>query len=204
MIPAGSTMTQQSRRQQNKLAAIGMRTQDASGLLAPACHSPGGSHASVLITDPERRACGREVGESPRHFERPLLCESPRRAHPRAASREPRPERRPRRRSDREPASTGFLSVVNDAGSPLNNHRSGDQQHKKDRHQYRRYQPLTKIECGEFWHVTALLVEAGAQRSQSPITARGARRCLRYSDYLPNSEENRNLISGPRRLVMLH
>ena len=64
---------------------------------------------------------------------------------------------------------------LRDAGSPLDNHRSGDQQHKKDRHQYRRYQPLTKIECGEFWHMTALLVEAGAQRSQSPITARGAR-----------------------------
>jgi len=178
MIPADSTMTQQSRRQQNELAAGGMRSPDANGgLPAPACYSLGRSHANAPIIGQVPRACGRDASESPRHFERSLLCEAPRCAHPPVASRELRPGRRPPRRSDREPASMGFLSAVKlrDAGSPLNNHRSGDQQHKKDRHQYRRYQPLTKIECGEFWHMTALLVEAGAQRSQSPITARGAR-----------------------------
>jgi len=143
-----------------------MRSPDASGgLLAPACHSLGRSHTSVLITGPVRRACGREVGESPRHFERPLFSESPRCALPPAASREPRPGRRP----DREPASMGFLSAVKlrDPGSPLDNHRSGDQQHKKDRHQDRGYQPLTKIESG-IWHMTAF----GFRRERKALSHR--------------------------------
>jgi hypothetical protein len=56
------------------------------------------------------------------------------------------------RRSDREQVTIGFLSAVRlrAAALPLDNHRSGDQQHKKERHQDRGYQPLTKIECGEF------------------------------------------------------
>lgn len=62
----------------------------------------------------------------------------------------------PPRRSDREPASMAFTSAVKlrDPGSPLDKHRSGDQQYKKDRHQDRGYQPLTKIESG-IWHMTA-------------------------------------------------
>jgi hypothetical protein len=63
----------------------------------------------------------------------------------------------------------GFLSAVKlrDAGSPLNNHRSGDQQHKKDRHQYRGYQPLTKIESG-IRHMTAF----GFRRERKALSHR--------------------------------
>jgi hypothetical protein len=58
---------------------------------------------------------------------------------------------------------------------PLKADRGSDQQRKEDRHQYRGYQPCTKIEFACIGHMTAFLVEAGAQRSQSPITAGGAR-----------------------------
>jgi hypothetical protein len=49
----------------------------------------------------------------------------------------------------------------------LDNHRSGDQQHKKDRHQYRRYQPLTKIESG-IRHMTAF----GFRRERKALSHR--------------------------------
>jgi hypothetical protein len=58
---------------------------------------------------------------------------------------------------------------------PLNNGRGSDQQHKEDRQQHRGNKPLSKIEFAGAGHVTAFLDEAGAQRSQSPITAGGAR-----------------------------
>ena len=115
------------------------------------CVSPWQAAASYSA----RRACRRAVRESLQHFEGPLPCASPRCAHLPAASREPCPGR------STAPAFRSWASVdwfcfwdspsaakLRDAGSPLNDHRSGDQQHKKDRHQYRGYQPLTKIELG--------------------------------------------------------
>src|SRR3954467_13612856 len=56
---------------------------------------------------------------------------------------------------------------------PSDHDRGSDQQHEKDRQQHRRYQPLTKLEFLQFGHDTAFRVEAGAQHSQSPITAEG-------------------------------
>jgi len=64
----------------------------------------------------------------------------------------------------------GFLSAakLRDAALPLDNHRSGYQKHKKDRHQDRGYQPLAKIECGEFWHMTAF----GFRRERKALSHR--------------------------------
>ena len=70
----------------------------------------------------------------------------------------------------------GFFSAVKlrdpgslrDPASPLDNHRSGDQQHKKDRHQDWGYQPLTKIECGKFGHITAF----GFRRERKALSHR--------------------------------
>jgi len=64
---------------------------------------------------------------------------------------------------------------VRRGGLPLNEHRGGDQQHKEDRQQYRRYEPLANAEFVEIGHVGRLLVAAGAQCSQSPMTAGEAR-----------------------------
>ncbi len=58
---------------------------------------------------------------------------------------------------------------------PLNNDRSSNQQSEKDRQHHRGYEPFTKIEFMGIGHMTACLVEAGAQHSQSPITAGGGR-----------------------------
>ena len=58
---------------------------------------------------------------------------------------------------------------------PLKDDLGSHQQSKEDRQQYRGYQPTTRIDSACIGHMTAFLVEAGAQRSQSPITAGGAR-----------------------------
>ena len=60
----------------------------------------------------------------------------------------------------------GFVCAVKlrDAGLPLNHHCSGDQQHKKDGHQYRGHQPLTKVESG-IWHMTAFGLGGSAKLS---------------------------------------
>ena len=58
-------------------------------------------------------------------------------------------------------------------GLPVQNGRGGDQQQKEKRYKERRHQPFAKIEFTGFGHLTAFSnVEAGAQCSQSPITAR--------------------------------
>jgi hypothetical protein len=57
----------------------------------------------------------------------------------------------------------------------LNEHRSGDQQHKKDWQQYRGHEPLANTEFEDTGHIGRLLVAAGAQCSQSPMTAGEAR-----------------------------
>jgi hypothetical protein len=158
------------------LAARGIHSPAASCRLpAAACSPLGRSHASALITDPVRRACAPKDAEALQHFARPLLCASPRCAHPPAASREPCPGRRPHRCSDLEPASMGFVSAVKlrDAWLPLNNHRRGDQQHKKDRHQYRGHQPLTKVESG-IWHMTAF-DSGGSAKLSVTDNSQGAR-----------------------------
>ena len=54
-----------------------------------------------------------------------------------------------------------YAVKLREAGLPLNNHCSGDQQHKKDRHQYRGRQPLTKVESG-IWHMTAFYLGGSA------------------------------------------
>ena len=163
------------------LGQVSRGSYDPRWLNNDAKSSPPTDQAAVIR--PARYACRRAFRAFQQHFEGRMPCEPPRCAHPPAACREPRQGRSPPWRPDRAPAMIGIVCSEaarpavkpRYARSPLNNHRSGDQQYKKDRHQYRRYQPLTKIECGEFWHMTALLVKAGAQRSQSPITARGAR-----------------------------
>ncbi|MDH2404196.1 hypothetical protein QCM77_30215 [Bradyrhizobium sp. SSUT18] len=57
----------------------------------------------------------------------------------------------------------------------MNEHRGSDQQHKKDRQQYRRYEPLANTEFVDIEHIGRLFVAAGAQCSQSPMTAGEAR-----------------------------
>src|SRR5579872_4064161 len=44
-----------------------------------------------------------------------------------------------------------------------------------NRQQYRRYEPLANVEFVEIGHIGRLFVAAGAQRSQSPMTAGEAR-----------------------------
>ncbi|WP_165421131.1 hypothetical protein [Bradyrhizobium sp. Leo170] len=61
------------------------------------------------------------------------------------------------------------------SGLPLNEHRGGDQHHKKARQQYRGHQPLANTELVEIEHIGRLLVAAGAECSQSPMTAGEAR-----------------------------
>jgi hypothetical protein len=56
---------------------------------------------------------------------------------------------------------------------PLYEHRSSDQQYEENRQQDWRYEPLAKAESGRIRHTDRLLVTAGAQCSQSPITAEG-------------------------------
>jgi len=67
------------------------------------------------------------------------------------------------------------IARVRRGGLPLNEHRSGDQQHKEDRQQYRGHQPLANTEFVDVGHIGRLLVAAGAQCSQSPMTAGEAR-----------------------------
>jgi hypothetical protein len=66
-----------------------------------------------------------------------------------------------------------YAVKLRDAGLPLNNHCSGDQQHKKDRHQYRGHQPLTKVESG-IWHMTAFDLGGSAELSVTD-NSQGAR-----------------------------
>ena len=60
-------------------------------------------------------------------------------------------------------------------GFPMQYDRHSDQQSDENGQQYRRHQPLTKFEFYAIGHPTACLVEAGAQCSQSPITATDGR-----------------------------
>ena len=131
---------------------------------------------SAYVILPARRACRREAVESQRHCEGPLPCASPRCAHLPEASREPRPRRSPPCRPGREPATIGVVSTQvarpaakrRDFRLPLNNHRSGDQRHKKDRRQDRGCQPLTKIESVGIWHMTAF----GFRRERKALSHR--------------------------------
>jgi hypothetical protein len=67
-----------------------------------------------------------------------------------------------------------LIASVGRGGLPLNEHRSGDQQ-KKDWQQYRGHEPLANTEFEDIGHIGRLLVAAGAQCSQSPMTAGEAR-----------------------------
>jgi hypothetical protein len=69
--------------------------------------------------------------------------------------------------------SAPILARVDRPELPMQNGRGSDQQHKEERHQKRRYEPLANVEFAGFGYLTACFkVEAGAQCSQSPITAR--------------------------------
>jgi hypothetical protein len=78
-----------------------------------------------------------------------------------------------------EPFASEPIASLRRDGLPLDEHRGDDQQRKKDRQQYRRYEPLANTEFGDIRHTGRLLVAAGAQCSQSPITA-GERAVMFY------------------------
>jgi hypothetical protein len=59
-------------------------------------------------------------------------------------------------------------------GPSANDSRRGDHEPEKQRHYDWRNKPLSKVEFADAGHMTAFLDEAGAQCSQSPITAQGA------------------------------
>ena len=136
---------------------------------------------------PARRPCRRNAREFQRHFAGSLPCSSPPCADLPAASRGLHPGRSPLWHSAPWLTMTGLVSSertsclpeliapVRRGGLPLNEHRSGDQQHKKDRQQYRGHEPLANTEFDDIGHIGRLLVAAGAQCSQSPITAGEAR-----------------------------
>ena len=175
MIPACLRMTQESHR---KLAAKGMPqygTRLACFCVSLACGYCVEASAQQLTASPgvfiqpARRVCRREARAFQRHFEGPLPCAWPRYARLPAASRELRPGRPLPGRPDREPALIGAsaeafrpAAKLRDAGSPLNGDRSGNQQHKKDRHQYRWYEPLTQIEFGDIRHNDRLFGQGGS------------------------------------------
>jgi hypothetical protein len=77
--------------------------------------------------------------------------------------------------SSGRPSCLPQLASVGRGGLPLNEYRSGDQQHKKDWQQYRGHEPLANTEFEDIGHIGRLLVAAGAQCSQSPMTAGDAR-----------------------------
>src|SRR6266481_5931840 len=81
---------------------------------------------------------------------------------------------------------------------PLNNRGCSDQQHKEDRHQYRRYEPLTEIELAYVGHGTAFTGRGGSATLSVTDNSQGARGDIRdvAADW-PNSEFNRRRRKRP-------
>ena len=137
----------------------------------------------TAVIGPARRSCCRNARAFQRHFAGSLPCSSPPCAELPAASHGLHQGRSPLWHpapwltmtglvsSERTSCLPELIGPVGRAGLPLNEHRSGDQQHKKDWQQYRGHEPLANTEFEDSGHIGRLLVAAGAQCSQSPMTA---------------------------------
>ena len=148
---------------------------------------PGRESRATAVIEPARCSCLRDARAFQRHFAGSLPCSSPPCADLPAVSRALHPGRSPLSHPAPWPTVTGLVSSegtsclpelsapVGRGGLPLYEHRSGDQQQKKDRQQYRGHEPLANTEFEDIGHIGRLLVAAGAQYSQSPMTAGEAR-----------------------------